>query len=60
MTTKEILLEQSTAPYDENGWFVMSKNAPKNLTAEQAIWKTEKLGYSIRETSGRLNFYSGA
>ena len=27
MATKEILLEQFTACYDENGWFVALKNA---------------------------------
>jgi hypothetical protein len=35
MTAKGMLLEQFTAYYDENGWFVALKNAVKNLTAEQ-------------------------
>ncbi len=46
MTTKQFLLEQFTACYDENGWFVALKNAVKDLTAEQANWKTEYLGVS--------------
>ena len=37
MTMKETLLEQFTACYDENGWFVPLKNAVKNLMAGQAI-----------------------
>ena len=41
MNTKEILLEQFTACYDENGWFVALKNALHNLTVEQASWKME-------------------
>ena len=36
MTTKETLLEQFTACYDENGWFVALKNALENLTADEA------------------------
>jgi len=60
MTTKEILLEQFTACYDENGWFVALKNAVNNLTAEQAIWKTENLDNSIWEILSHLNFYNEA
>ena len=60
MTTKETLLEQFTACYDENGWFVALKNAVKNLTAEQAIWKAENLDNSIQEIVHHLNFYNEA
>lgn len=60
MTTKEILLEQFTACYDENGWFVALKNAVKNLTAEQAIWRIENLDNSIWEILSHLNFYNEA
>ncbi len=55
---KEILLEQFTACYDENGWFVVLKNALKNLTAEQAAWKAENLDNSIRGILAHLNFYN--
>jgi uncharacterized damage-inducible protein DinB len=58
MTIKEILLEQFTACYDENGWFVALKNALKNLTAEQAIWKPENSDNSIWEILSHLNFYN--
>lgn len=60
MTTKEILLEQFTACYDENGWFVALKNAVNNLTAEQAIWKAENSDNSIWEIVHHLNFYNEA
>lgn len=60
MTTKETLLEQFTACYDENGWFVALKNAVKNLTAEQANWKTANLDNSIWEILTHLNFYNEA
>ncbi|HEY0462028.1 MAG TPA: DinB family protein [Pyrinomonadaceae bacterium] len=60
MTTKEILLKQFTAAYDENGWFVALKNALNNLTAEQAAWKTENLENSIWEILAHLNFYNRA
>lgn len=58
MTTKEILLEQLTVCYDENGWFVALKNALRNLSAEQAIWKPENLDNSIWEILAHLNFYN--
>ncbi len=58
MTSKEILIEQFAACYDENGWFVALKNAVKNLTAEQAVWKTENLDNSIWEILAHLNFYN--
>ena len=60
MTTKEFLLEQFDACYNENGWFVALKNALNNLTAEQAAWKTENLGNSIWEILTHLNFYNEA
>lgn len=60
MTGKEILLEQFTACYDENGWFVALKNAVKNLTAEQAIWKPENTDNSIWEILAHLNYYNNA
>lgn len=60
MTTKEILLEQFTACYDDNGWFVALKNALKNLSAEQASWKSENLDNSIWEILAHLNFYNVA
>ena len=60
MTSKEILLKQFTACYDENGWFVALKNALNNLTAQQAAWKTANLDNSIWEILAHLNFYNEA
>lgn len=60
MTAKEILLEQFTAAYDQNGWFVALKNALRNLTAEQAAWKPENSDNSIWETLSHLNYYNFA
>lgn len=60
MPIKKTLLEQFTACYDENDWFVALKNAVKNLTAEEAIWKTENLDNSIWEILSHLNFYNEA
>ena len=60
MTTKATLLEQFTTCYDENGWFVALENAVKDLTAEQANWKTENLDNSIWEILSHLNFYNQA
>src|SRR5215213_149364 len=58
MTTKEILIEQLTVCFDENGWFVALKNALRNLTAEQAAWKPENFDNSIWGTLAHLNFYN--
>jgi uncharacterized damage-inducible protein DinB len=60
MTAKEILLEQFTACYDENGWFVALRNALRNLTADEAVWKTENLENSIWEILAHLNYYNNA
>jgi uncharacterized damage-inducible protein DinB len=60
MTTKEILIEQFTACYDENGWFVALKNAVNGLSAEQAIWKPENADNSIWGILSHLNFYNEA
>ncbi len=47
MMTKEILLEQFTSDYNENGWVVALKKVLVNLTAEQVSWKVESPGDSI-------------
>ena len=60
MNTKQVLLAQFAAAYDENGWFVALKNALNNLTASEAAWKPEKLDNSIWETLAHLNYYHKA
>lgn len=60
MTPKQILLEQLTASYDQNGWFVALKNAVQHLTAEQAAWKPENADNSIWEILSHLNYYNFA
>lgn len=60
MTTKEILLKQFTAAYDENGWFVALKNAIDGLNASQSAWKTENIDNSIWEILSHLNYYNYA
>ena len=58
MTGKEILIDQLTMSFDENGWFVALKNGLRNLTAEQAAWKPDALDNSIWGTLAHLNFYN--
>jgi uncharacterized damage-inducible protein DinB len=58
--TKEILLAQLATCYDTNGWFVATKNAIANVTAEQAEWKPEGADNSIREIINHLNYYNNA
>lgn len=49
--SKEVLIEQHTACYDKNDWFVAVKTALDGVTAEQAAWKLAGVDNSIRETS---------
>ena len=60
MSTKSILLGQFAACFDKNGWFVATKNAIANVTAEQAEWKPEGADNSIRELIQHLNYYTYA
>lgn len=60
LSAKSILIEQFTACYGENGWFVALKNALNGLTAEHANWKTANLDNSIWEILSHLNFYNEA
>src|SRR5215204_4405530 len=57
MTVKEVLLEQFTACYDVDGWFVALKNTLDGVTPQQALWKAEGTNNSIWETLSHLNFY---
>jgi uncharacterized damage-inducible protein DinB len=60
MIIKELLLEQFSAAYDQNGWFVALKNVLHNLTAKQAAWKPENADNSIWEIIAHLNYYNRA
>ena len=55
MSAKEVLSRQFTKCFDEDGWFVGTKNAIANLTAEQAEWKPDGADNSIREIIQHLN-----
>jgi uncharacterized damage-inducible protein DinB len=54
MSTKETLLQQFSACYDENDWFVAVKNAIEGITPEQAAWKPADTQHSIRELATHL------
>src|SRR4029079_10105667 len=56
--SKEILLEQFAACYDENGWFVALLNALEGVTADQAAWKPENVYNSIWENVNHLIFWN--
>ena len=58
--TKDILLDQFTFCFAENGWFVATKNAIAGVTAEQAAWKPQGADNSIHEIINHLNFYNNA
>ena len=58
--TKDILLDQFASCFDENGWFVATKNAIAGVTGEQAEWKPEGADNSIREIINHLNYYNNA
>jgi uncharacterized damage-inducible protein DinB len=52
------LLEQFTACYDENNWFVSLKSALSGVTAEQASWKPANVDNSIWESVNHLIFWN--
>lgn len=55
---KKILLEQLTANYDENYWFVSLKNAIEDLNEEEANWKGNEHSNSIKEIINHLVFWN--
>jgi len=55
---KALLIEQFTACYDENGWFVSARTALKGVTAEQATWKPAGVDNSIWENVNHLIFWN--
>lgn len=57
---KHLLLEQFTACYDKNTWFVALKNTLDGVTASEAVWKPENSDNSIWETLSHLNYYNFA
>lgn len=57
---KEILLEQFTAAFDQNTWFVALKNTLDGVTAAEAGWKPEGVDNSIWQIVSHLNFYNYA
>lgn len=57
---KQILLEQFTACYDQNTWFVALKNALDGVTAADAAWKPAGVDNSIWEIVSHLNYYNYA
>jgi uncharacterized damage-inducible protein DinB len=56
--SKEILLNQHTSCYDENGWFVALTGALEGVTAEQAAWKPQNIDNSIWETVNHIIFWN--
>ncbi|WP_028777067.1 DinB family protein [Shimazuella kribbensis] len=58
MNNKNMLLEQWTACFDQNNWFVSLKHALEGLTEEQASWKSGEMTNSIWELVNHLNFYN--
>lgn len=57
---RNLLLEQFTACYDRNAWFVALKNALDGVTAKDAAWKTDGVDNSIWEIVSHLNYYNYA
>lgn len=56
--SKDLLIEQHTACYDEDVWFVSLRKALDGVTAEQAAWKPAGVDNSIFETVNHLIFWN--
>ncbi len=57
---KQVLLEQFSACYDKNTWFVALKNTLDGVTASEAAWKPAGVNNSIWEIVSHLNYYNYA
>jgi uncharacterized damage-inducible protein DinB len=55
---RELLSEQHTACFDENGWFVSARTALAGVTAEQAAWKPAGADNSIWENVNHMIFWN--
>ena len=56
--SKDVLIEQFTACYDANNWFVSLNTVLDGVTAEQAAWKPEGADNSIWETVNHIIFWN--
>jgi uncharacterized damage-inducible protein DinB len=56
--SKDILIEQFTACYDEDNWFVSVKTALDGVTAERAAWRPEGADNTIWEEVNHLIFWN--
>jgi uncharacterized damage-inducible protein DinB len=56
--SKDILIEQFTACYDENNWFVSLKTVLDGVTADQAAWKPAGADNTIWEEVNHLIFWN--
>lgn len=57
---KDLIVEQFTLCFDQNGWFVAIANAIEGLTAQEAAWKPDADQNSIWQTLEHLSFYNHA
>lgn len=55
---RDVLLEQLTACYDEDTWFVSLKTVLDGVTVEEAAWKPENVDNSIWETVSHIIFWN--
>ncbi len=58
MTTKEFFLDQFSACYDTENWFVPLTSALDGLTVEQAQWKDGSSNHSILQLVHHLIFWN--
>lgn len=58
MTSKEILLQQHTACFNETNWFVPLTTALDGLTPEQASWNSGDIVHSIKQIVNHLIFWN--
>ncbi len=59
-SVKTILIDQFTACWDENEWFVALKNAIEGMTAEEASWSPAGSDRSVWKLLTHLNYYNNA
>jgi uncharacterized damage-inducible protein DinB len=58
MTSKEIILNQLSATYNQKNWFVPVTDALEGLTAQQAAWSDGSGNHSIWQIVNHLIFWN--
>jgi uncharacterized damage-inducible protein DinB len=58
MTTKELLIKEFSASFDEENWFIPLTRAIDGLSAEEAAWKDGSSNHSVWQLVNHIYFWN--